>query len=167
MINALALPGGQILLFRGLLDFAEGPNEVAGVLAHELGHLKLDHPLTLVIRDSGTAFVVGLVLGDVFGGTMVAVAGTGILDTAFSRDAESAADKEAVALMTGAGFDVQPFGAFFERMTAKELDGDLPIAFLRTHPPGDQRAKLIEAAPAGGGPALTAAAWADLKAICE
>ena len=75
--------------------------------------------------------------------------------------------KEAVTLMTGAGFDVQPFGAFFERMTAKELDGDIPVAFLRTHPPGDQRAKLIEAAPAGGGPALTAAAWADLKAICE
>ena len=45
-VNALALPGGQILVFRGLIDFAQSPNEVAGVIAHELGHQVLDHPLT-------------------------------------------------------------------------------------------------------------------------
>lgn len=167
LINALALPGGQILLFRGLIDFADGPNEVAGVVAHELGHLKLDHPMTLVIQQSGTAFVIGLMLGDIFGGSALALSGTGILATAFSRDAESAADAQAVALMTAAGFDVRPLGAFFDRLGARNVDGDLPLAFLRTHPPNDQRAKLIDAATPGGGPALPAAAWADLKAICE
>lgn len=167
LVNALALPGGQILLFRGLLDFAQGPNEIAGVAAHEMGHLKLDHPMTLVIQQSGTAFVIGLVLGDIFGGSAVAVAGTGILDTAFSRDAESAADAEAVTLMTKAGLDVHPLGAFFARLSASRLDGDLAIAFLRSHPSSDERARLIAAAPPGGRQALSPAQWAALKAICD
>lgn len=167
LVNALALPGGQILLFRGLIDFAEGPNEVAGVIGHELGHLKLDHPMTLVIQESGTAFVIGLALGDIFGGSAVAVAGTGVVDTAFSREAESAADAQAVTLMTGAGLDVAPLGAFFARLGAKQLDGDIPVAFLRTHPPSAERARLIAAAPHGGKQALTAAEWQDLKAICQ
>jgi len=85
----------------------------------------------------------------------------------FGRDAESAADAEAVTLMSKAGLDVAPFGAFFERLQAEHGDGDIPIPFLRTHPPSDQRAKLIEAAPAGGAQALTPAEWQDLKAICS
>jgi predicted Zn-dependent protease len=167
LVNALALPGGQILLFRGLLDFAQSPNEIAGVAAHEMGHLKLDHPTALVIQQGGTAFVIGLVLGDVFGGSAVAVAGTGMLDTAFSRDAESAADAAAVTLMTKAGLDVHPLGGFFERLGASRIDGDIPIAFLRTHPPSDERAKLIASAPPGGRQALTPGQWAALKAICD
>jgi beta-barrel assembly-enhancing protease len=166
VLNAIALPGDEILVFKGLIDFAQGPNEVAGVLGHEMGHLQLDHPMRLVIRESGTAFLIGLVMGDIFGGSAISIAGTGLLVTAFSRDAESAADAEAVTLMSKAGLDVAPFGGFFERLHAKG-DGDIPIPFLRTHPPSDQRAKLIEAAPPGGAQALTPAEWQNLKAICN
>jgi len=167
IVNAIALPGDEILLFKGLIDFTKGPNEVAGVLAHEMGHLKLEHPTRLVIRESGTAFLIGLVMGDIFGGSAISIAGTGLLVTAFGRDAESAADAEAVTLMRRAGLDVAPFGAFFTRLQAEKGDGDIPIAFLRTHPPNDQRAKLIAAAPAGGAQALPPAAWQDLRAICN
>lgn len=167
VINAIALPGDEVLLFKGLIDFAKGPNEVAGVLAHEMGHEKLEHPTRLVIRESGTAFLVGLVMGDIFGGSAISIAGTGLLVTAFSRDAEAAADAEAVTLMRNAGLDVAPFGAFFQRLNAEKGDGEIPIPFLRTHPPSDQRAKLIAAAPTGGRQALTPAAWQDLKAICN
>ena len=167
LLNAIALPGNQILVFKGLIDFTQGPNEVAGVLGHEMGHLQLDHPMRLVIRESGTAFLIGLVMGDIFGGSAISIAGTGLLVTAFSRDAESAADAEAVTLMSKAGLDIAPFGAFFERLQAEKGDGEIPIPFLRTHPPSDQRAKLIEAAPPGGRQALTPAEWQDLKAICN
>lgn len=167
VLNAIALPGDEILVFKGLIDFTQGPNEIAGVLAHEMGHLQLDHPTRLVIRESGTAFLIGLVMGDIFGGSAISIAGTGLLVTAFSRDAESAADAEAVTLMSKAGLDVAPFGAFFERLQAEKGDGEIPIPFLRTHPPSDRRAKLIEAAPAGGHQALTPAEWQDLKAICN
>jgi Zn-dependent protease with chaperone function len=167
VVNAIALPGDQILVFKGLIDFTQGPNEVAGVLAHEMGHLKLEHPMRLVIRESGTAFLIGLVMGDIFGGSAISFGGTALLVTAFGRDAESAADAEAVTLMTKAGLEVAPFGTFFERLNAEKGDGDIPIPFLRTHPPSDERAKLIEAAPAGGRQALSQAAWQDLKAICK
>jgi predicted Zn-dependent protease len=106
-------------------------------------------------------------MGDIFGGSAISVAGTGLLVTAFSRDAESAADAEAITLMSKAGLDVAPFGAFFERLQAEKGDGEIPIPFLRTHPPSDQRAKLIEAAPAGGAQALSPAEWQNLKAICN
>ncbi|HEX4195649.1 MAG TPA: M48 family metallopeptidase [Stellaceae bacterium] len=167
VVNAIALPGDEILVFKGLIDFTRGPNELAGVLGHEMGHLQLDHPTRLVIRESGTAFVIGLVMGDIFGGSAISIAGTGLLVTAFSRDAESAADAEAVTLMRNADLDVAPFGRFFERLQAEKGDGDIPVAFLRTHPPSDQRAKLVEAAPPGGRQALTQSDWQDLKAICN
>jgi Zn-dependent protease with chaperone function len=167
VLNAIALPGDEILAFKGLIDFTQGPNELAGVLGHEMGHLQLDHPMRLVIRESGTAFLIGLVIGDIFGGSAISIAGTGLLVTAFSRDAESAADAEAVTLMRKAGLDVAPFGAFFERLQTEKGDGEIPIAFLRTHPASDQRAKLVEAAPPGGAQALTPAEWQDLKAICN
>jgi Zn-dependent protease with chaperone function len=167
VLNAIALPGDEILVFKGLIDFTQEPNELAGVLGHEMGHLQLDHPMRLVIRQSGTAFLIGLVMGDIFGGSAISIAGTGLLVTAFSRDAESAADAEAVTLMRKAGLDVAPFGKFFERLQAEKSDAEIPIAFLRTHPPSDQRAKLIEATPPGGRQALTQAEWQDLKAICS
>jgi beta-barrel assembly-enhancing protease len=166
LLNAIALPGDQIVLFRGLIDFVQGPNEVAGVIAHEMGHLRLDHPMTLVIEQTGTAFVIGLMMGDIFGGSALTLAGTGLLVSAFSREAESAADAEAVTLMTQAGLDAAPFGAFFERLDARQGNGAISVPFLRTHPPSDQRAKLIEAAPRGGRQALAPAEWRDLKTIC-
>jgi Zn-dependent protease with chaperone function len=165
MINAIALPGDQILVFRGLLDFAQCPNEVAGVIAHEIGHEVLDHPTRLVIQQSGTAFVIGLVLGDVFGGSALAIAGTTLIDTSFSRDAESAADAEALTLMAKAGFDTAPMGAFFERLDSKMKD--IPIPFLRTHPANQARATLIEQAARGGATALDPTDWQDLKNICS
>ena len=122
--------------------------------------------MRLVIRESGTAFLIGLVMGDVFGGSAISLAGTGLLVTAFSRDAESAADGEAVALMRKADLDIAPLGAFFARLDAEKGEADIPIPFLRTHPPNDQRAKVIAAAPGGGKEALSRTEWQDLKAIC-
>ena len=166
IINAVALPGGQILLFRGLIDFADSPNEIAGVLAHELGHLALDHPTTVMVERGATAFLIGLVVGDVFGVSAIGAIGTAALSASYGREAESAADAQAVMLMEKAGYDLAPFAAFFTRLEAKEGDGELPIAFLRSHPPNAERARLIAAAPTGGRQALDDRDWRSLKAIC-
>lgn len=166
IINAVALPGGQILLFRGLIDFADSPNEIAGVLAHELGHLALDHPTTVMVERGATAFLIGLVVGDVFGVSAIGAIGTAALSASYGREAESAADAKAVALMEKAGYDLAPFAAFFTRLEAKQGDGELPIAFLRSHPPNAERARLIAAAPTGGRQALAEHGWRALKAIC-
>ncbi len=67
MVNALALPGGQILIFRGLVDKAQSPNAVAGVLAHEIGHIDLRHATEVTIQQTATSVVIGMLVGDVVG----------------------------------------------------------------------------------------------------
>lgn len=166
IINAIALPGSQILVFRGLLDFAEDPNEIAGVIAHELGHIVLDHPTTLVIERSAAAFVVGLLAGDIFGVSVVAGISATILDANYGREAETEADLRGAALMKGAEFDLGPVAEFFTRLSAKRAGGDIPIAFLRSHPPSDERAKLFQSIPSGGRRAVDDADWKALKEIC-
>src|SRR5579864_1984199 len=165
-INALALPGGQILLFKGLLDFAEGPNEIAGVLGHELGHLALDHPTTLMIERGAAAFVIGLIAGDVFGVSVMGGIAATTLDATYGREAEDAADHRGSELMAAAELDQRPMSDFFTRLVTKQLDGDIPIAFLRSHPPSEERAKLFRSVPAGGRSALDTAQWQTLRGIC-
>ena len=60
MINAFAAPGGQIVIMRGLLDAAESPEEVAGVLAHEIGHVEARDPTRLAFRSAGSAGIIAL-----------------------------------------------------------------------------------------------------------
>jgi Zn-dependent protease with chaperone function len=166
IINAIALPGGQILVFKGLLDFAEDPNEIAGIIAHELGHIVLDHPTTLVIERSAVGFVVGLLAGDIFGVSVVAGVSATILDASYGREAETEADLRGAMLMKGAEFDLRPVAEFFTRLSAKRADGDIPIAFLRSHPPSDERARLFQSVPSGGRRAVGNADWNALKEIC-
>ncbi len=166
MVNAAALPGGQILVFKGLIDFTQGPNELAGVLAHELAHVELGHPTELVIERGATAFLVGLLLGDVFGGSAVVGIGQAALQARYSRAAERAADARGVAILEAAGLDPRPFGAFFKRLAGKEVSAGGIGSFLDSHPASEERAALVAGLPARGRPALDEADWQALKRIC-
>jgi hypothetical protein len=61
--NAFALPGGTVYLFNGLLAKAENPDEIAGVLGHEFGHLKHRDATRNLIYNGGTSFLIGLLFG--------------------------------------------------------------------------------------------------------
>lgn len=165
IVNALALPGGQILVFRGIIDAAAGPNELAGVVAHELGHVALGHPTQLAIERGGRSFLIGLMLGDVLGGSVLAGLGHAALEAHFGRDVERAADARGIAFLTGAGWDPAPFGALLERLDHKS--GGAAVPFLSDHPSGADRAALLAAVPAGGRTALAEEDWHALKAICD
>ena len=69
--NAIALPGGKIYLFDGLLQKAASPDEIAGIIAHELGHAHHRHNMRTLIYNGGTSFLIGLLLGDITGGSAV------------------------------------------------------------------------------------------------
>ncbi|NFV80251.1 M48 family metallopeptidase [Magnetospirillum aberrantis] len=165
--NALALPGGSVLVFSGLLAQAESSDELAGVLAHEFTHLRLRHPTVAMIRAAGIGMAVMLVTGDASGlaasGAAMAMAG------AYSRDDESAADAGAVTLLTQAGIGTQGLAAFFRR-----LDDGPPglTGWLSTHPDSRARAQAVETqggerqAPAATRPALEPEQWAAIKGIC-
>jgi predicted Zn-dependent protease len=140
-VNAFALPGGHVFVFTGLLKKAESPDEVAGVLAHELGHVVLRHHLRSAMRSLGVGAVASAVFGDTSGVTALLVAGSSqLLDLAFSREQEEAADAFAVTLAEKVGFDPLAVGRFLERME----EPGAPPSLLRTHPTGPERRRALE-----------------------
>ena len=87
--NAFALPGGKVYLFSGLLAKAENPDEIAGVLAHELGHLKHRDSTRNLIYNGGTSFLIGLLFGDVTGSGALIFASRSLMTASYSREAEA------------------------------------------------------------------------------
>ncbi len=73
--NAIALPGGHIYVFQGLIDKAETPDELAGVIAHEIGHVAHRDGTRSVLQAAGLSFLFGMLLGDFVGGGAVIFAG--------------------------------------------------------------------------------------------
>ncbi|MCA9038666.1 MAG: M48 family metallopeptidase, partial [Planctomycetaceae bacterium] len=141
-VNAFCLPGGFIVVYTGLMEQAEQPEQVAGVLAHEMAHATLRHGLQRIGQSLGLAAAVNLLLGDVQG---IVVLGSELFQLAsinsYSRIQESAADAEGVRMMHAAGLDPLSMAEFFEIM--KEQEGDLPdgLAWISTHP--DHNARII------------------------
>ena len=81
--NALALPGGEILVFRGLIAKADNADEVAGVLAHEIGHVAHRDGTKMVLQAGGVSLLFGMLLGDFIGGGAVVLAARTVLRTSY------------------------------------------------------------------------------------
>lgn len=164
--NALALPGGRILVFSGLIDFSEDPNELAGVLAHEIGHAAEKHSMQRVVESSVTGALVGLMFGDAIGATAFAIVGDAMLNGAYSRDKERQADDYAVWLMQENGWTVKPLGALFGRMVDKFGDQDGMFALVSSHPATAERIETLNALADDGGAAWSPEDWQAIKAVC-
>jgi beta-barrel assembly-enhancing protease len=164
MVNAFAAPGGQVIILRGLLDEAGSPAEVAGVLAHEIGHVEARDPTRLAFRAAGSAGILSLVLGDATGGTLIGIVGNQMLSASYTREAEAAADAFAHRLLTDTGIGTEGLAAFFDRVDGQGLD--LP-EYLSTHPATTDRAAAARAADQGATtPVMSEPEWQALQRIC-
>ena len=165
MVNAFALPGGQVVILRGFLDQAGSAAELAGVLGHEIGHVEARDPTRLAFRAAGSAGILSLIFGDLSGGLVLGLAGNHILSASYTREAEERADDFAFALMGRSGIGTEGLAAFFDRINGD--DGNLP-EYLSTHPDSGNRAGRARLADQGAsGTALSDADWRALKAICR
>ncbi len=164
--NAFALPGGKVYLFNGLLAKAQSPDEIAGVLAHELGHLKHRDNTRQLIYNGGTSFLIGLLFGDVTGSGAAIFAARSLVTSSYSRDAEANADIFSIEVMHTLGRPTKPMGELMFRVTGKQ--GDDGLSILASHPLTEDRLKRMseEDRPASGPPLLTTMEWASLKGIC-
>lgn len=168
MVNAFAAPGGQVVLIRGLLDQAESADEVAAVLAHELGHVEARDATRLSLRAAGSAGIISIILGDVSGGTLIGLVGDHLLRSAYTRDAEGAADRFALDMLNKAGVSSRGMAGFFQRIGGKS-DLDLP-EYLSSHPLSEaraQRAAQHSKDQQATTPVLNTDDWAALKNICK
>src|SRR5262249_35099226 len=164
--NAYALPGGKVYLLDGLLQKAESPDEIAGVLAHELGHVHHRDSLRKIIQTGGTSFLIGLLFGDITGGSAVLFVGRSLFDASYSREQERDADAFAVGVMQKLGRSPKPFGELLVRVTGADDTGSLTLPSSR--PVSEDRLALMSKDTGSGvGPELLSAAeWKALKNIC-
>lgn len=166
MVNAFTLPGGRIVIMEGLLKQANSADEVAGVLAHEMGHVIARHAVERMIWRQAVDFALSLLLGSGSGVNMA----QWLVNQSHNRDAEREADRLGVALLTQAGISTEGFAAFFERQAASapKIPGAGLFGYLSSHPPDPER-KAAARAPAAAptSPALTDDEWRALKNICE
>jgi predicted Zn-dependent protease len=163
--NAIALPGGQIYVFEGLIAKAATPDELAGVISHEIGHIAHRDGVKAVLETAGLSFLFGMLFGDFVGGGAIVVSARTVLQSSYSREAEASADAYGVALMNKTGGNAESLGTLLSRID--DLHGAGP-ALLRDHPQTADRVAAIRslAKPGAGRPLLDSAQWAALKNIC-
>lgn len=161
-VNALALPGGRIMIFSGLLEKAREADEVAGVLAHEVSHVVLRHPVKGFLRHIGIASLSKLILGDV---SSIAVdLGTTLTAFAYSRSDEKDADREGVRLLHERGYRSGGLLSFFRE---SQKEGDTPFAILSTHPSYSARADDLSDLVKEKGRRFDMGDWKRVKYLCS
>ena len=169
MINAVALPGGKVILFDGLIKQARSPDEVAGVLAHEIGHVRQKHVMQALLRQMGLAVVLGGVDGN--SGALV----NNMLSMSYSRESEAEADTHSMKALGSAAISPVATASFFERLS--QLDGSARggdegqgiAGYMSSHPLSRERKKAFEKSIVKGKnykPSLTSAEWTELKTMC-
>jgi len=164
--NAVALPGGHIYVFEGLIDKSQTPDELAGVIAHEIGHVAHRDGTRSIIQSAGLSFLFGMLLGDFVGGGAVVIGARAVLQSSYSRDVEGAADRYGADLLNRAGGDVRAFGAILDRIAGAIHPG---VEILRDHPDTKARVAVINSLASPGEPAqplLEPDEWRALKRIC-
>jgi predicted Zn-dependent protease len=142
-VNAFALPGGIIVVNRGMIEAAGSADELAGVLAHEVQHVEHRHTLQQLIHAAGWAAVLAVALGDVSGVTTIVLHQLGNLRN--SRKLEAQADTEGMKALARAGMPLGGMPALFRKLQAERQrrGGDGP-ALLSSHPATDERISDLE-----------------------
>lgn len=164
--NAFALPGGRVVIFNGLIAAADNPDELAGVLGHEFGHLKHRDGMRNLIHAGGLSFLAGMMYGDVTCGSTLVVASRTLVNASYSREVEDEADAYSIATMQRLRRSPQAMGDLLTRITAKQ--GGEAVSWLSSHPLTKDRLDRMRAATsrADGPPLLSPEQWTALKAIC-
>ena len=156
-VNALALPGGPIVIFEGLIDKAESPEELAGVLAHEIQHILLRHSTRGILRNLAKSMLVTLFLGDVNSVMEGIIQLAGQLETlGLSREMEAEADQKGMELILAANIDPHGMIRIFKKLmqedfSQKKLPKGKPVSeendlssYFSTHPSSQNRLARLE-----------------------
>jgi predicted Zn-dependent protease len=141
-VNAISLPGGYVYVYRGVLRMVgDDDDALAGVIAHEVGHIAERHSVKQVEHAMGANLLLQLFTkGDArTAGSVI----TSLLQLKFGRDDEYDADRAAVIYMDRAGFDPRGLARFFRKLEASD-GGSRGISWLRTHPNSGARANRVE-----------------------
>jgi Zn-dependent protease with chaperone function len=147
--NALALPGGIIVITDDMVKAAQTTEEVLAVLAHEIGHVEFRHAMRSVLQNSVVAVAAAAVTSDA-ASLSVAIAGlpTLLVQRKYSRKFETAADDYAFKLLKQKGYSPAAFASIMERLAKKDESEMGTFAYVSTHPLTAERVRRARAAAA-------------------
>jgi predicted Zn-dependent protease len=158
-LNAFAMPGGNVVVHSGLLMAADSPEEIAGVLGHEIAHVTQRHSIRSIISSAGLFLVVQAMIGDVTGiAAVLANNSAFLLNRKFSRDFERESDNHGWDYLLAANIKPEGMITFFKKMQAEEqrlrekikeaspIDvGPGTLEVFSTHPATEERMKNLQA----------------------
>jgi Zn-dependent protease with chaperone function len=166
-INAFTLPGGILIFYSDLIDRARDGDEVAGVLAHEMGHVTHYHAIKGLARQYGIDQLLKAITGGFSEIGTLSQGGSLLLALRNGRAFERDADATGIALLEKLGLRADGMARFFERMLENEpRDPATAIGIWSSHPPTAERIAATRR-PATGTPAFSEVEWAQLRAICS
>jgi predicted Zn-dependent protease len=171
LINAIAIPGGHIVVFHGLLERTRSPEEFAGVLAHELQHVMRRHATRAMIQNTSTGVLLAALTGDVTGPLVYGLQTARALnDLHYSRRAEEEADVEGMKMLLAARVDPAGMIGFFDVLQKQEGTHGAAFKYLSTHPNASDRIARLKgmASDWRGTPVklLPGTGWAGLAKLC-
>ncbi len=151
IVNALALPGGNIIVFQGLLNIADTPEELAGVLAHEMQHILLRHAARNIVREAAVKLFFFFMMGEMSSKAFQIAEGLAYLR--YSREMETEADREGMQSVIAGGIDPGGMVRIFEKLAKEErkassgLNHDETnttavshwLKYISTHPDSQER----------------------------
>lgn len=137
VVNAFAIPGGRIYLHRGLILRSESPDEILGVLAHEMAHSELRHGTRQIWQGMGLALVLSMTFDP---GAILEIANQ-LARLKYSRNFETEADQQAMERMQNAGLDPTHLERLLKRI--EPAGSDSMLDFLSSHPMGENRFRSL------------------------
>ncbi|RYU93101.1 M48 family metallopeptidase [Emticicia agri] len=165
-VNAFALPGGNVVVFSGILDKIKSSEELAALLAHEVTHVKERHSLKGLARSLTGSLLISVIFGDMGSlGSVLASQADDIYQLGFSREMEKEADLEGLQLMYHNQLDPQGMIHLMERLHEEEQKqgSSKMLAYLNSHPMTDDRITYIRENSAG----KTGTAHKELDSVWE
>lgn len=168
--NAFTLPGGYILVTDKLLDSLESGDELAGILAHEMGHAAHRHPMVSLVQNAGLALTVNILTGT-RSADFISSSAQLLTRVSFSRNLEREADDFALAVLKRNHISAAGYANFFERAARAEPANPSLRSFqsiLSTHPLSEERfEKARRAVIPDPRPAMSEAQWNSIKGLCS
>jgi predicted Zn-dependent protease len=151
-LNAFALPGGHVVIHTGLLQAVRRPEELAGVLAHEMAHVTRRHSLRKLVETAGLSLLVRALVGDPSGLLGALTDSSELLfRQKFSRDFEREADDTGWDYLVAARIDPRGMIEFFRKLRDQQSQSaagavaEGRLSFLSTHPATAERIARLEA----------------------
>ena len=168
VVNAFAAPGGYVVVFRGLIEQAGSPEELAGVLAHEMQHVLLRHSARALAREFSGQALLALMAMDSSGTPAALQYGAQLTNLSYQRGDEAAADANGTDMLVRARIEPNGLITFFGRL--ERLAPDSGSSFLSSHPATKDRVEALKARvqslPDNWEPIMTPEEWQRARNIC-